>query len=262
MLKITSSTPIDISNSSLIIVFAGEGSSSAVACSLLISNCNFQSVGYLYSTNLQSTAFYASKDSKRPSFNGEVFFNQEKKVTLLDISSGYSEGKTEAFSKELITFIQGQKFKEVYFLGSISKSNIVDFEIRSKVFNVYYMTNDEKYKNDFGFLGIKDAFQLEEKEKGGKKYKEMEELYGCEGLRRMAQKFVLEKVNFVFVFAFAEEGFDPLCGLALYEKISFVLKLKENENKVEKKEIGKDKILEEIEKNYKVDPVWRTYLIE
>ena len=73
---------------------------------------------------------------------------------------------------------------------------------------------------------------------------------------------ILDKIDFIFLFTFSDDIFDPFTGLALFNKISFILGLNNKDEKVMKKQIDALNQLNEIEKNgLKIDSSWKILLM-
>ena len=96
-------------------------------------------------------------------------------------------------------------------MGTSSKDNVYDEDLISKIINIYYFSNDSDYKINLDMKNIKDAFKVKEEEKKGKKYYEMKLLEGCDSLKRIVQKLILEKIKFLLIFGFSGGMFDPFC---------------------------------------------------
>ena len=257
MYKSKTSEKINFENSNLIIFFLGVGSSPSFSLSLLFSNYEFKNVGYLYSECL-SCSVCNSYDSKNLEFNGSLYYNASKNITLLDLTGGIKSRELNGFTDELVKFIKDNKFGKIYLIGSSSKDNVLDIDIVSKIINIYYFCNDENEKMLNTIKNIKDAFKVKDEERKGKKYYELSLLEGCESLKRVAQKLILEKMKFVLIFGFAGDMFDPFCGLGLYQKIALILGLTDKDEEVRKEELDNITILDNFsKKGIKIDNSWK-----
>ena len=257
MFKSTTPEKINFSNSSLILFFPGKGNSTSFSLSLLTSNYEFQNVGYLYSDCLSSSVNY-STDGKSLEFNGSIYYNSSKNIFVLDLTGGIKSRELNDFVEELIKFVKENSFQNVYIIGSSSKDNVLDEDLVSKKINIYYFTNDSEYKMNLDIKNIKDAFNVKEEERKGKKYYEMSLLENCDSLKRVVQKFILEKIKFLLIFGFSGDLFDPFCGLGLYNKLSLLLGFNDKDEKVEREELDNIGILNNFEKKgIKIDNSWK-----
>ena len=258
MFKSKTSEKIDFSNTNLILFVPGKGNSTSFAISLLKSNNNdFKNIGYLYSEGLTSSVNY-STDGKSLEFNGSFYFNSSKKLTILDLTGGIKSRELNVFVEELIKFIKESKFIKVYIVGSSSKDNAYDEDLLSKIINIYYLTNDSGDYTKYNMKNIKDAFKVKDTERKVKTYYEMSLLESCDSLKRIIQKLILEKIQFLLIFGFADTMFDPFCGMGLFKKISLILGLSDKDEKVTKVEMDNISILEHFEKQgIKIDKYWK-----
>jgi len=258
MLKLNSEKNIQGTN--LLIVFPGEGNSTEFALSLLLLNYKFEKIGFLYSEYIKHSVSYLEDGNLE--FNGDLYLNEEKKITILNLTSGAPKKFVHKFNKEMVEFIKNNKFNDIYILTSSSKENITDIDIKSKIINVYYESNNENF-NGNGLKKIKEAFNISDEKRKGKKYYELSLVEGSNSSLQLTQKLILEKINFVFIFNFSNSILDPLSGLALFKKILFLFKLSDKDENVEKSEINALEALNKIEKeNIKVSPGWKILLIE
>ena len=257
MFKSKTSEKLDFSQSILILFFPGKGNSTSFAQSLLQSNNEFKNLGYLYSDYLISSANY-SNSGKSLEFNGSIYFNSSKKITILDLTGGIKKRKLNEFTEELLKFIKDSKFSKIYIVGSSSKDNVFDADLISKSINIYYCSNDSYDYSKYNMNTIKEAFKVTEEERKGKNYYEMNLLESCDSLKRVVQKLILEKIKFCMIFGFAEPMFDPFCGLALYKKLSLILGFSDKDEKVSKIELDNVSILLNFEKQgIKIDNYWK-----
>ena len=257
MFKSKVSETISFPESSLILFFQGKGNSTSFALSLLKSNHDFKNIGYLYSEYLSSSVSYSS-DINSLEFNGSIYYNNKKNIFLLDLTGGIKSRHLNDFTEELIKFIKDNKFKNIYLMGTSTKDNVYDEDLISKIINIYYFSNDSDYKINLDMKNIKDAFKVKEEEKKGKKYYEMKLLEGCDSLKRIVQKLILEKIKFLLIFGFSGGMFDPFCALGLYNKISVLIGLKEKDEKVQREELDNISILNSFEKKgIKIDNSWK-----
>jgi len=258
MLKLNSEKKLEGTN--LLIVFPGEGNSTDFALSLLLSNYNFEKIGYLYSDYIKHSVSYLENGNLE--FNGDLYLNEEKKLTILNLTSGAPKKFIHKFNKEMVEFIKNNKFNEIYILSSSSNDNITDIDIKSKIINIYYESNIENF-NGNGMKKIKEAFNVNDEKRKGKKYYELSLISCSNSSLQLTQKLILEKINFVFIFNFSNDILDPLSGFALYKKILFLFKLSDKDENVEKNEMNALDALIKIEKeNVKISPGWKILLIE
>lgn len=260
MLKLTTQDNKGIKASSLILSFPSEGSSSAFCLSLFTSNYPFTSIGYYYSEYCSQSIAYCPQ-STGISFNGEVFFNSLAQLTLINFKSGAISSFQDKFDSELINFIKANEFKNVFILGSVSKNNMNDFEIKSKNANVYYISNNDSFNyTASSMLSFSKVFPVENRTKT---YEEMKYVEGCSSAKKFIQALVLDKMKFTFVFAFSDKLFDPLSGYAIFNKLESLLKMKqENLISLPKKSKSKKDVLDEIAHNIKVDKKWEIFVVE
>ena len=257
MFKPKTTEKIVFLNTTLVLFFPGKGNSTSFALSLLKSNNEFKNLGYLYSDYLSSYANY-SNNGKCLEFNGSIYFNSSKKITILDITGGVKSREHNEFTKELLKFIKDSRFSKIYLVGSSSKDNALDTDLISKSVNIYYMANDLVDYSKFKIKTIKEAFKVTEEERNGKKYFEMNLINSCDYLKKLVQKLILEKIKFCLIFGFAEPMFDPFCGIGLYKKLSLILGFINSDEKVNKVELDNVSTLLNFEKQgIKIDNYWK-----
>ena len=257
MFKSTTPEKLPFANSTLILFFPGKGNSTSFSLSLLLSNFNFNNIGYLYSEGLKSSVSY-STDGKLLEYNGSIYYNSEKNIFILDLTGGIKNRELNDCVEELIKFIKENNFKNIYIIGASSKDNVFDEDLVSKKINIYYLSNDPEFKMNLDIKNIKDAFKVEEEKRKGKKYYEMNLLESCDTLKRFVQKLILDKINFLLMFGFAGGMFDPFCGLGLFNKISLLTGLNNKDEKVEREELDNIGILNNFEKKgIKIDNSWK-----
>lgn len=261
MLKITTANPINISGSSLAIYLPGQGGVSSLSLTLMLKNHSFESIGYLYSPYISKRVSYESKDSENLTFNGQLYYNTEKQLTLLKLTAGTQPKYMNDFIKELLTFIKEQKFSKITLISGIAKQNLTAKDIESKVINFYYLTNNPKFENKLNLKPIKEAFNPDESKRNGKNYYEMTLVEGCELGRRIIQSLILENIEFLFVFCFADDNIDLYGSLALYYKIRCLMELG-NDEVVYKKEMPYKDILNEIQSKVKIGCSWDILISE
>ena len=257
MFKSKTSDKITFENSTLIVFFCGNGNATSFALSLLKSNYEFKNIGYLYSEALGSSVSYSS-DQKSLEFNGSIYYNSAKNLFLLDLTGGIKSRNLSEFSEEFIKFLKEEKFGKIILCGVSDKVNVSDADLITKKVNTYYLTNDSEFKNNYNMKEIKEAFKVEEKDRKGKKYYEMNLIDSCDDIRRIVQKLILDKTKFLFVFSFGDDMFDPFCGLGIYNKLCLLTELNTKDEEVNWVELDPVKILEHFEsKGIKIEKYWK-----
>ena len=257
MLKL--SKTVDIKNSTLILIFSSNGNASNIASTLLVKNYPFENIGFYYSQYMSHSV--CENGNGNLEFNGSLFFNENKKILILDLSGGISKNNWYEFNEEFFKFLNDNKFKEIYILSSSDKENLIDKEIKSNEINIYYETNKKDFKCD-SMKKIQDAYEIEENKKENKIYYELGLVEISESEQKILQKMILDKIDFIFIFTFRDDIFDPFTGLALFYKIAFILGLNEKDEKVIKKQINALNELNEIEKiGLKIDSSWKILLL-
>lgn len=261
MFKKTTTSNFSFNNSTLLLMLPGEGKSSQFCLSLLKQAYDFENVGYLYSEFTNYQAGYQSEEDMIPSFNGQIYYNKTNNITILDFSYGIILSDIHWFYFELKNFVEENQFKDIYVLSSCSKDNCSDFELMSSNINVYSLQNNSQIEQNCNLLSFKESYKINELNREGKQFKEMLCLEGCEEAQRLIQYLLIEKQKFIFIFVFADSLFDPLAGLSLFNKIRYILKLVQNDEKVLKNNLTKSDQLEEISKTIKISQKWKNYLV-
>ena len=259
MFKATNGKENSFKDSSLILVLPGEGNTTQFTLSLFTSNFDFSYVGYFYSKFLNHTVSINSKDNS-PMFNGAVLYNENKNIIIIDLSGGIK--KAEKFENEIFDFISKNKIKQTFLLSSTSKENISDVDILSKLIRVYSLSHNVAIKKEANCYPYQDAYRLDESKREGKIYKEMSLLDGDSETRELVQFLLIDKVDFALLFSFADSIIDPYVGMALYNKLSFILGMKETNEEVERKEKDKAEVIDEMKTKCKVDEMWKDFLNE
>ena len=85
-------------------------------------------------------------------FNGDLYLNEEKKITILNLTSGVPKKFVHKFNKEMIEFIKNNKFNDIYILTSSSTDNITDVDIQSKLIKIFGNTNIDFFISKSFFL--------------------------------------------------------------------------------------------------------------
>ena len=114
MLKL--SKTVDIKNSTLILIFSSNGNASNIASTLLVKNYPFENIGFYYSQYMSHSV--CENGNGNLEFNGSLFFNENKKILILDLSGGISKNNWYEFNEEFFKFLNDNKFKEIYILSS------------------------------------------------------------------------------------------------------------------------------------------------
>lgn len=253
---------ISFKNKILVLFFPGKGNSTVFTLSLLTTNYPFKNIGYLFSEYLSSSVSYSENGKGELEFNGTFFLNEPKNIILLNLTGGIKNKYLSEFAEELTNFIKLNNFKEIYIIGASGKDEANDIDLVSKKINIYYLTNNTEFQNICNMKSIKEAFKEEEKKRKGKTYYEMNLIDGCESLKRVVQKLILEKIKFVFIFGFANPLFDPFCAMGLYWKTAKLTGLGEKDEEVNRVELDNIQIIDNFKnQGVKINECWKTLFI-
>lgn len=249
----------DIKGSSLLLSFSSVGLTGNFASSLLINNNGFENVGFFFSHYL--TPYVGTNpETSTALYNGQVYFNQEKHLVLINFHAGVAHHFRNDFCSELLSIYNQFSFKSILIYGGIGKEFANDEELRSKYVNVYYLTSEANFEG--AKLNIKNFENLVNIENKKKPLEEVKYLEKC-GIAKHLIKFLLKRnVVFHYIFAFSNELFDPLAGFAVYNKLTALLGLKSSDLEVPKYVDNVNRFLDDIEKNYKIEPAWKLFLEE
>lgn len=250
---------VDLKDSHLLLSFSSVGLSGNFASSLMINNHNFENIGFLFSNYLSPYAG-VNVETGSLNYNGQCYFNQERKILLINFHTGVPHHFRNLFCEELLGIFNKYSMKNITVYGGISKGYLNDEELRNVNVQVYYLTNDETFDGKkFGIKNFENLVNMENKKK------QLQEIMYIEqsGFAKHLVKFLnKKKVLFYYFFAFSLELFDPSAGLALYFKLAKMLNFTQEDNIVGKSENNMNGILEKIEGKYKIEPTWKLFLKE
>ena len=139
------SNEIDIKGSALLLSFTSVGLTGNFASSILINNNNFESIGFLFSHYL-APYVTINPETNSTMYNGQIYFNQEKKIVLINFHAGVPHHFRNEFCKELLDIHQNYAMRGFLIYGGIGKGYINDEELRRKVVGLYYLTNDDTFE--------------------------------------------------------------------------------------------------------------------
>jgi predicted ATP-grasp superfamily ATP-dependent carboligase len=250
---------VDISGSLLLLSFTSAGLAGNFASSILLNNNKFENVGFLFSHYLSS---YVGLNPQNGSvlFNGQVYFNEEKKIVLINFHAGVAHHFRNDFCKELLEIHTKNQFRGVIIYGGIGKGFLNDEELRNTNVDVYYLTNEAQFNgSQYSMKSFESLVKLENKKKAFEEIKYLDKV----GLAKHLVKFLNKnKVTFHYLFAYSSDLFDPLAGAAIYYKLSLLLGFS-TENVVIPKYVGNlNSFLDKVESEFKIEPTWRLFLKE
>lgn len=254
---------IDIKNSKLIITVNQLGLSAIIAAKLLTINNNFEKVGFYFSeyTN-QSITILPNKEELR---NGELFYNKEKKIVLLNFICNIPSYYQTEFFEELNEFISKNKLTDVIFVTGISSEFLNDAEIKKEYNTPYYITNISLTTNNntnnniisslnkAGIENIVDLFDLKNQPKVHlTSYKEFDELNFMKGigfLNKYTRYQYKNKKEILIIGAYIRQPLDVEAALSLYKGIVDFYGLSNTNDLVS---LLKDAFIEDCNKQFKV----------
>jgi len=250
---------VDLKDSQLLLSFSSVGLSGNFASSILINNHNFENVGFLFSKYLLPYAGI-NEETGRINYNGQCYFNSEKKILLIDFHAGVPHHYRNLFCEEILLLCDKYCLKNITIYGGISKGYLNDEELRNINIQVYYLTNDEYF--DGSKFGIKNFESLVKLEKKKKPLEETMYIEQCGVAKHLVKFLHKKKVMFYYFFVFSLELFDPSAGLALYFRLSNLLNLSLENLTVQKSEKNLTGLLENIEQKFKIEKTWKLFLKE
>ncbi len=249
----------DIKNSLLLLSFTSVGLTGNFASSLLINNNNFENIGFLFSHFLSPYAGF-NPQTGSVLFNGQVYFNEEKKLLLINFHAGVPHHNRNKFSQELVELFQLYTMRGIIIYGGTAKSFMNDEELRNKNVEVYSLTNEANFDGTkYGIKNFESLVKLEDKKKP---LEEIKYLDGIGTAKHLIKFFSKKAVTFHYFFSYSSELFDPLAGLVVYNRLSLLLGLGREVVNVPKYSESLVNFLEGVEKNYKIEPIWRLFLKE
>jgi predicted ATP-grasp superfamily ATP-dependent carboligase len=250
---------VDIKGSQLLLSFTSVGLAGNFASSLLINNNKFENIGFLFSHYL-SAYVGLNPQTGTALYNGQVYFNEEKKIVLINFHAGVAHHFRNDFCKELLDIYTSNSLTGIMIYGGIGRGFLNDEELRNPNVDVYYLTNDSQFDGTQYFLkNFENLVQLENKKKAFEEVKYLDKV----GLAKHLIKFFnKKKVTFHYLFAFSSELFDPLAGLAVYYKLSLLLGLSKENNVIAKNVGNLNSFMNKVESQFKVEPTWRLFLKE
>ena len=257
MIKFTKQA--DIKGSLLLLSFTSVGLTGNFTSSLLMNNNHFENIGFLFSHYLHA---YAGLNEKTGGviFNGQVYFNEEKKFLLINFHAGVAHHNRNKFSQEIVEIFQQYTMRGIVIYGGTSKSLLNDEILLSKTVEVYYLTNQQSFNGEsYSVKNFENLVKMEDKKKP---FEEVKYLEGI-GVAKHLIKFLSKKcVNFHYLFSYSNELFDPMAGLAVYNRLCLLLGLGTEILNVSNYNIDYSTFLEKLESQYKLEKTWKLFLRE
>jgi predicted ATP-grasp superfamily ATP-dependent carboligase len=249
----------DIKGSLLLLSFTSVGLTGNFASSLLLNNNNFQNIGFLFSQYLLAYAGF-NQQTGGVLLNGQVYFNEEKKILLINFHAGVSHHNRNKFSQEIVELFQQYTMRGIVIYGGSSHLFLNDELIRNKNVEVYFLTNDQSFEGErYSMKNFESLVKLEDKKKP---FEEVKYLEGI-GTAKHLIKFLSKKnVTFHYFFAYSAELFDPLAGMVVYNRLTLLLGIQTETVNIPKYSESLPTFLEGLEKKYKFEPIWRLFLKE
>jgi len=250
---------VDISESILLISFTSVGLTGNFASSLLINNNSFENIGFFFSHYLSAYVGF-NPQTNSPLYNGQVYFSKDKKITLLNFHAGVAHHFRNEFANEILKMFNDYKMKKIIIYGGIGKDFLNDEELRNPNVDVYYLTNDEQFDGKLSNIkNFETLVKIEDKKKPLEEVKYLDKV----GIAKHLVKFLTKKnVNFIYLFAYSSELFDPIAALAVFYKLKLVLGLSNENVVIPKNGHNLNEFLDKIEKNYKFEQTWKLFLNE
>jgi proteasome assembly chaperone (PAC2) family protein len=250
---------VNIKGAFLMLSFTSVGLTGNFASSVLINNHNFESIGFLFSHFLSAYVSINPMDGQAM-YNGQIYFNKEKKLLLINFHAGIPHHYRNEFCNELLNLYQSYSLNGFLFYGGIGRGFVNDEELRNKNLDVYYLTNDKNFDaTKFGLKNFGEFVKIENKKK---QFEEIKYLAGC-GLARHLIKFLNKKsVPFYYYFSFSNELFDPVAAMAVYYKLALFLEFIKDNVILPKFVESLNSFLENVEKEYKIESTWKLFLKE
>lgn len=257
MFKLSQS--IDLSGSRLYLSFTSAGYSANFASSLLINNNSFDRIGYLFTEFISPSVSY-DESSGNILFNGQVYYNESSKIVLINFIAGIPHHSRNKFSAQLVELIQKYSFSDIVIFSGISKDLVNSEELHNKNVDVYYMSNSENFDaNKFSLRSFVDLIKMENKTKN---LEEMKFIEKCGFSKHLCKYLNKRKINFLYIFAFSCDLFDPLAGLAIYYKLCLIAGFRNDAVRLDKNYADINLVLNSIEKELAIDASWRLFLKE
>lgn len=251
---------IDFSESDLLLAFSSAGMAGTFAASLIINNHPFENVGFFYSDNINN--FAVNNSNGEAKYNGEVYYDKQDKIVLVNFIGGcFKETKKEFFT-EIAEFHKNNKIRKLILFGGIGKDFLNDTVINSENVEVYFLSNEKAFNHQFHSMkSFEDLVNLDSKKNHLQEMKYIEKSGTAKSLAKFLHK---NDVTFHYLFAYSADLFDPQAGLALYFRIAYMLKLKEEVSAIEKHKDNFTGYLEKLENEHKLkfEPHWKLFLKE
>jgi hypothetical protein len=210
---------IDLTGSDLLITFNSAGLSGNFAASLLIANNNFEHAGFLFSNNL--SPFSLTGPNGTTIYNGEIYYNGEKSVTLINFTTGVSKQYRTAFFNELVGIYKAHSMKKIVVMSGIAKEYLNDTELKKTNVDVYYLSNDSGLvENNNGIVNFKGYLGLENKTKP---LPELDYMSANGSARYLIKHLDKNGFTYSYLFVYSSLPFDPVAGYVLYNRICNLL---------------------------------------
>ena len=242
----------DISESDLLVCFSSIGLSGNFASSLLINNNSFENIGFYFSHYLSASV--STSTNNQTTYNGEVYFNPEKKVLILNFFFGTPQYYKNKFFEEFMYFHKNNKLKRIIVYSGIGKSYQNDEELTKKIIDVYFISNTQEAKN-YGMRNFEEFVNLENK----KPFKELEYVTMSGSSKNLVKYLYKNNYNFIYLFTFSGGIFDPAAGVTLYNRLCNILGINNNKEDIQKG-LNPKYFLEDIGKKLKFEDTWRLLL--
>jgi predicted ATP-grasp superfamily ATP-dependent carboligase len=205
---------VDIKNADLLISFNSAGLSGNFASSLLINNNNFTDIGFYFSHYL--SAYASISENGKLTHNGEMYYNQEKNLLIMNFFVGVQHYYKKKFFDELMAFHKNYSLGRIIIYGGISSFYQNDEELRKKNIDVYYLSNDVTFKTE----EMKSFEKLVNIENKTKPLKELDYTAHAGSARNLVKYLDKNGIKYYYFMVYSYGIFDPSAGLVLYSKLS------------------------------------------
>ena len=204
-------------------------------------NNNFNRVGFYYSQYLYASIGLDSKG--RINYNAEVFYNEEKKIIMINLLATVRKEYIPKFYDEFFKlWITEYQVQNITLLGSMDNSYIKeDKELFNTNVDTFYISNSTedlttKYKlRKFANLLAENGSH--DKSAKHKSFEEFHLINGQSFIKKFIKLLNKSAINFTYVLVFGLGVFDPFGGLGLYNKACSMLGLS-NKDEVVKRDLN------------------------
>lgn len=247
----------NLEGSDLLLSIASIGMGGTFSTTLLHKKYSFQHIGTFFSDYLHA---FCCSDGQQLVLNGEVYYNEEKKILNICFISGVHSHNQRDLFKELIDIFDQYKLRRFILVSSVSNQYSNEVELTNQKLHTYEVSNIRDI--DYDKLGIKSFVDLVNLQGKKKELEELKYITGSSFACALCKHLNKRNIPYVYLFSYSHALFDPISGLTLFYKMAQFFGWS-NEN-VEFNKFGHnfEELLKKISSEVEIEDKWFALLKE